>query len=284
MNPKPAPTPIRLLDILRIRAHGDTRGRSSIDSAVADEYCELIEAAVEFTPIRAWLDGTEYWLVDGFHRVTAAKRIGLPKIAAAVFQGSLDDARWDSYSANSTHGVRRSIADVEFVIKRALEHPKSRYLSNYQIARHFHNPEASLRRWRKRLSAPSDVDTTRIAIRQGQRYTIETSKIGNRQIGSLVEKPFKKQLPRDFDSMKATANPNVTRVLKVVDKWLRNQSDAATFLVAMDGLIQSFGRSPNRHSARGLTVWFTGLSSAGESTIAEAVYKQLICMQYNVEW
>jgi adenylyl-sulfate kinase len=36
--------------------------------------------------------------------------------------------------------------------------------------------------------------------------------------------------------------------------------------------------------AGGLTVWFTGLSSAGKSTICEAVYEKLWARGYKVEW
>jgi adenylyl-sulfate kinase len=37
-------------------------------------------------------------------------------------------------------------------------------------------------------------------------------------------------------------------------------------------------------SGGGLTVWFTGLSSAGKSTISRAVYEKLWAMGHKVEW
>ena len=40
----------------------------------------------------------------------------------------------------------------------------------------------------------------------------------------------------------------------------------------------------NASSGTGLTVWSTGLSSAGKSTISEAVYERLRAMGYRVEW
>lgn len=40
----------------------------------------------------------------------------------------------------------------------------------------------------------------------------------------------------------------------------------------------------NASSGTGLTVWSTGLSSAGKSTISEAVYEKLRAMGYRVEW
>jgi bifunctional enzyme CysN/CysC len=41
---------------------------------------------------------------------------------------------------------------------------------------------------------------------------------------------------------------------------------------------------PSRISGRGLTVWFTGLSSAGKSTISRIVYEKLWVMGHKVEW
>lgn len=37
-------------------------------------------------------------------------------------------------------------------------------------------------------------------------------------------------------------------------------------------------------SGRGLTIWFTGLSSAGKSTLSQAVYEKLWARGHNVEW
>jgi adenylyl-sulfate kinase len=48
------------------------------------------------------------------------------------------------------------------------------------------------------------------------------------------------------------------------------------------------GRAPliatEKSLGTGLTVWFTGLSSAGKSTISQAVYEKLWAMGYKVEW
>lgn len=41
---------------------------------------------------------------------------------------------------------------------------------------------------------------------------------------------------------------------------------------------------PSRISGRGFTVWFTGLSSAGKSTISRIVYEKLWAMGHKLEW
>ena len=48
---------------------------------------------------------------------------------------------------------------------------------------------------------------------------------------------------------------------------------------------QAAQQAPLKTAARGgLTVWFTGLSSAGKSTISKAVYEKLWAMGHKVEW
>ncbi len=166
-----------MLEIKRIRRDGGTQCRLALDASVIAEYAEAMNAGAEFPAIRVWFDGTAYWLSDGFHRVASAEGLGIERIPADVHQGNLGDAQWDSYAANSTHGLRRTGADLEAILKRALEHPMGSQLSNRHLARHLNIPEPTVRRWRKCLSASRDADTTRIAVRGGQTYTIETANI-----------------------------------------------------------------------------------------------------------
>jgi len=50
----------------------------------------------------------------------------------------------DSYAVNAQHGLRRSVADIEIVVQRALRHPRAGRLSNNQIARHLGHPRANI--------------------------------------------------------------------------------------------------------------------------------------------
>jgi adenylylsulfate kinase len=284
MSPRPALTRLQTLDVAKIRTDGGTQARANIDRAVVQEYGELMEGGVEFPPVRTWFDGNDYWLVDGFHRVAATKRIGARTIAAQVLHGSLEDARWDSYRANSTHGLRRTVADLETVITRVLKHPKSQHLSNNQIAKHLDLPEATFRRWRKRLSSSSDEDATRVAVRGGASYPIKIAQIGRRQPEHPANRPSNKRLQQELGGLAAGASPSARRILNVIEKWIHGSSDASTALSALEGVIASLGRSRPATAAQGLTVWFTGLSSAGKSTISKSVYEQLQAVGYKTEW
>jgi hypothetical protein len=75
---------------------------------VIRQYAALMMGGVALPPVTVWFDGDNYWLTDGFHRIASAEQLGYREIQAAIRLGSLSDAQWDSYSANSHHGLRRS--------------------------------------------------------------------------------------------------------------------------------------------------------------------------------
>src|SRR5215469_6938975 len=130
-----------VLSLDLIRRDGNTQSRVSVDQSVVREYAEKMKTGVEFPPVRTWFDGTNYWLSDGFQRVAAAELVGLVELKSEVHFGRLQDAQWDSYSANMAHGLRRSRSDIKAIIQNALAHPIGRQLSNSQIARHVGVPE-----------------------------------------------------------------------------------------------------------------------------------------------
>lgn len=52
-----------------IRRDGGTQGRITVDAQTVADYAALMLEGVEFPPVRAWCDGTNYWLSDGFQRL-----------------------------------------------------------------------------------------------------------------------------------------------------------------------------------------------------------------------
>ena len=120
-----------------IRLDGDTQPRAKIDQAVCDDYGERMKAGEKFPPIDVFFDGEDYWLADGFHRVRAyVMAVPGEAIECNVFQGSLQDAQWHSYSVNKTHGLRRTNEDKKRAVQAALAHPEAADKSNVQIADH----------------------------------------------------------------------------------------------------------------------------------------------------
>ena len=162
------------LEISTIRRDGATQHRRSLDEQLVALYVERMSEGSDFPPITVWREVSSYWLSDGFHRLAAAERVGLTHFRAEIRNGTLADAQWHSYGANSANGRPRSCEELQTVILCALEHPRAAALSNVEMARHLNIPEATLRRWRKRLSSPRGEDGVRTVRRGAQTYSINT--------------------------------------------------------------------------------------------------------------
>ena len=171
------------LPIAAIRLDGGTQPRSALDFAAIDDYAEAMAAGVKFPPVVIFHDGEHYWLADGFHRLKAAFAAGFDALECELRQGTLEDAQWYSFSANKTNGLRRTNEDKQRAVKSALLHPRAAEMSNSAIARHVGVDEATVRNWRNRLAASSEIPKidTRTVSRQGSTYQQRTAQIGRRR-------------------------------------------------------------------------------------------------------
>lgn len=240
-----------VLEIRSIRLDGQTQHRLALDKTVVRQYSLLMEEGVALPPVTVWYDGDNYWLTDGFHRIAAAEQVGSPYVRAQVRLGSLSDARWDSYAANSDHGLRRKPVEIRAVVRLALQHPRAATLSNVELARHVNLPEATLRRWRKQLSSSPDEDKVRMVSRGGSTYALRTANIGKtrpqrRQLASL------KQLRKELTAMKGMASTDTRRIIVIFSSWAQGTATSEECLRAIDKVVKewSISREVNHHSMR----------------------------------
>ena len=229
----PVPPPeVQLIAIASIRIDGDAQHRIAPDPNITEEYAALMRAGVRFPPISVRYDGADYWPSDGFQRLAAAKLADFLEINAEVRPGTREDARWDSYAANATHGLRRTPAETEKVIERALQHPKADGMSNVEIAKHLHISEPTVRRWRERLSSSRDEDSFREVVRNGVRYRVQTKKIGRNS--SRRRAVSRRSLRCDLETMKQES-AEVTCVLwTVIEKWVDGYCGASECVRAVE--------------------------------------------------
>ena len=129
---------IKSINIRAIRIDGGTQSREKLDQAVVDEYAELMKEGTEFPPISVVHDGNEYYLSDGFHRLLAAQKAGKASINCDVITGTLRDAILYSLSANSSHGLRRTVEDRRKAVMTMLEDFEWGEWSDREIARQCH--------------------------------------------------------------------------------------------------------------------------------------------------
>jgi transposase-like protein len=170
----------------QLRLDGGTQPRVALDFDAINDYQEAMAAGAKFPAISVCYDGQLYWVVDGFHRIKAAWQAGLESIEAEVWQGTLQDAQWESYAVNHRHGLRRTNEDKQRAVKAALVHPSGRGISDNRIARHCGVTQPTVSAWREKLGLSSKIYkiAQRTVTRAGTTYPQNTAKIGRRRSAS----------------------------------------------------------------------------------------------------
>jgi len=172
--PEPFPTLKDLpLDVLRL--DGGTQPRVRIDWDVVHEYVERMLAGDQFKPVTVFFDGTDHWVSDGFHRVYAAREAGQATIQAEVWEGTLEEAVWDSLGANKNHGLRRSNEDKARVVRLAVKARPD--LSDSQIADHCGVSDKTAAKYRAELESTSEIPKSTARTGRDGRKT-DVSNIG----------------------------------------------------------------------------------------------------------
>ena len=109
-----------LLDISSIEEDPSTQPRLAMNMDVVADYAEAMEAGEGFPPLIVFKIDGQYVLIDGFHRIAAARKAGLKEIHCDVHTGTLRDAILYSCGTNSSHGLRRTKEDKRRAVLRLL--------------------------------------------------------------------------------------------------------------------------------------------------------------------
>jgi hypothetical protein len=119
--------------------------RATIHQPTVNQYAELYQERALMPPIRVVVvnesdDGEEKYdqfvVVDGFHRVAAARQAKLNTIMAEVTDGTMEQAKWEALSANRAHGRRPSLEDMDRMIELALESELGKNMTNELLGAH----------------------------------------------------------------------------------------------------------------------------------------------------
>ena len=98
-----------------------THVRAATDDDVIEDYAERLAEGVEFPPVVVFRHGSDDYLADGFHRVSASRRAGRTEIEAEVHDGTREDALWFALGANRAHGQRLTRKDKTHAVRLALQ-------------------------------------------------------------------------------------------------------------------------------------------------------------------
>ncbi len=126
---------MKKLNILNIRTDGGTQPRLKLDQDLVKEYAEVMREGVVFPPVEVFHDGSEYWLVDGFHRYFAIKSNAVTTIEAIVHSGTLREAQFYAWKANNKHGNRLKAEDIRAILRIMLADEVYSKWSNNHIAK-----------------------------------------------------------------------------------------------------------------------------------------------------
>lgn len=123
------------LNISQIELDSSTQFRVDIDEGKVAEYAQLMTDGVELPPIRVIADGSKTYLVDGWHRLYAHKKLEKTAIMAELTVGTYRDAVLAALSANNDHGLPTTNQDKRKKVLFALRDPDLSQLSQREIAR-----------------------------------------------------------------------------------------------------------------------------------------------------
>jgi len=91
---------VETLKLKQIIKHRDLQIRDSLDMSRIEF---LVEVYKGWDPLLVYRVNNKFYLADGYHRITAAERLGLETIDAEVVDGAFEDALLAGIEANSQH-------------------------------------------------------------------------------------------------------------------------------------------------------------------------------------
>jgi len=170
---------VKKLNLLNIRTDGGTQPRLELDQNLVKEYAEVMREGVVFPPVEVFHDGSEYWLVDGFHRYFGYKANGLTSIEAIVHTGTLREAQFYAWKANNKHGNRLKPEDIRAIIRIMLTDEEYSKWSNNHIAKELGISSMTVGRVRVAMQEESKTPaqtTVTYVDKHGNTTTMKTDK------------------------------------------------------------------------------------------------------------
>lgn len=168
--------PTKTLRLESIRTDGGTQMRPGIVEEYVAELVESIEEGQELPALEVFFDGEVYWLSDGFHRVAAYRKMGVPEVKAVIFEDSLEQAIMRAAQVNAHHGLRRSDETLRNAVLAVLKiHPE---WSNRQVASHVHTSHTTVAKHRPSGKGFPDANMRQVT-RGGTTYPQNTSGISS---------------------------------------------------------------------------------------------------------
>ncbi len=168
----------------------------------------LEEAHEGWPPLKVVRQDGRYLLVDGFHRLEAARNLGLEVIPVEVLEAPQDgDLRALAFSLNAQHGRPLSLADRRAFAERLLRNRP--YLADREIGRRCGLSGNTVGAIRERLEESAQIEQTAERVgRGGYRHTIE------RRAGELPDSDPSEAITELFKPQERRQQKRIARYLE----------------------------------------------------------------------
>ncbi len=199
-----------------------------VDGLDADHVRALQEAPEVWPPLLVVQWGSQYLLIDGFHRFAAAQNLGLGTVPAKVVAAHTNgDLHALAFSSNAAHGRPLSLADRRAFAERILR--REPHLADREIGRRCGLSSNTVGSIRERLEDAAQIEqTTERVGRGGYVYAVETHE-DKRQPGELPEADFGEVIDetvgRLFTSADRRRQRRIVRYLERLGTALEDQYD-----------------------------------------------------------
>lgn len=180
---------IKEVQINLIRLNGGTQFRDQVSQEVVKQYKQAMHEDGAFPPIQCVFDGADYWLWDGFHRLSALKSFGLTAVEVEYRNGSLEDAQDLALSANARHGQALNIASKHKKVEAALGMARHANKSDREIAKLCgvsHTMVAVLRRPDRKLARQATMHKAALKIAGNPEFLV-SSGVGHHSDAPTVQ-------------------------------------------------------------------------------------------------
>jgi hypothetical protein len=174
---------MKVLNLLNIRIDGGTQARNKLNQDVVKEYAEHMREGDLFPPLIVYHDGSEYWLVDGFHRLFGYRANGVTSAECDVRTGTLREAILFSKGANggNKRGLPASPEDNRTSIIWMLNDDEYQKWPNTAIAKHIGVSSMTVGRIKSSIETKSDAQPIKTVIdKNGKENKVDTTKLTGR--------------------------------------------------------------------------------------------------------
>lgn len=168
----------------------------------------LEETHEGWPPLKVLRQDGRYLLVDGFHRLEAARNLGLETVPAEVLEAPEDGDLWAlAFSLNASHGKPLSLNDRRAFAKRLLQDQPS--LADREIGRRCGLSGNTVGALRERLEQSAQIEQIAERVgRGGYRHTV------GRRAGGLPEPDPGEVITELFKPQESRQQKRVARYLE----------------------------------------------------------------------